>query len=50
MEALEEEDDEDDSVAIDGEGEIIYDHNAARPDYKLFSLRSGSCLDYHQLI
>ena len=50
MEALEEEDDEDDSVAIDGEGEIIYDHNEARPDYKLFSLRSGSCLDYHQLI
>ena len=46
LEALEEEDEED-SVAFDGEGEIVYDHNAARPDYKLFSLRSGSCLDYH---
>lgn len=48
----EDEDDEDDedSVAIDGEGEIVYDHNAAKADYKLFSLRRGSCLNYHQLI
>lgn len=48
-EAEDEEEDED-SVAIDGEGEIVYDHNAAKPDYKLFSLRGGSCLNYHQLM
>jgi hypothetical protein len=52
LDALSEAEDEEDedSVAIDGEGEIVYDHNAAKPDYKLFSLRSGSCLNYHQLI
>ena len=38
------------TVAVDGEGEIIYDINASRPDYKLFSLRNNSCLDYHSLI
>lgn len=38
------------TVAVDGEGEIIYDINVARPDYKLFSLRNGSCIDYHSLI
>jgi len=41
---------EDEVPAIDTEGEIIYDRNAARPDYKLFSLRQNSCLNFHQMI
>ena len=36
--------------ATDPEGEIIYDPNAARPDYKLFTLRENSCLDYYSMI
>ncbi len=36
--------------AIDTEGEIIYDRKAARPDYKLYSLRTNSCLNFHQMI
>ncbi len=35
---------------IDQEGEIVYDPNASRPDYKLFTLRANSCLDYHNMI
>jgi hypothetical protein len=27
------------AATVDNEGEIIYDPNAARPDYKLFTLR-----------
>ncbi len=38
------------SSAVDPEGEIIYDANAARPNYKLFTLRPNSCLNYHQMI
>ena len=41
---------EDEVPAIDTEGEIIYDRNASRPDYKLFSLRQNSCLNFHQMI
>ena len=41
---------EDEVPAIDTEGEIIYDKNASRPDYKLFSLRQNSCLNFHQMI
>lgn len=41
---------ENDEVAIDGEGEVIYDKRAQRKDYKLFSLRKNSCLNYHSLI
>lgn len=50
----EEEEDEEDleqnAVAVDDEGQIIYDRNVIRPDYKLFTLRNNSCLNYHSLI
>ncbi len=38
---------ENEQPAIDTEGEIIYDRNASLPDYKLFSLRNNSCLNFH---
>ena len=41
---------ENEQPAIDTEGEIIYDRNASLPDYKLFSLRNNSCLNFHQMI
>ena len=36
--------------AIDTEGERIYDRKASQPDYKLFTLRQNSCLNFHQMI
>ena len=37
-------------IVVDGQGEIIYDHNVALPDYQLFTLRNNSCLDFNKLI
>lgn len=47
--SVEEEEYDDDQLAIDGEGEVIYDKKIHQKNYKLFSLRKNSVLNYHQL-
>ena len=38
---------DEDVPVLDAEGERVYDRKALLPDYKLFTLRQNSCLNFH---